>query len=155
MDDVTVEWDVPVDETIDQQQSAQLPTNVTGAIGNLLSFTRPAPPKLKYSQAPYHIPSTLTDTRILVFCLAPAGSKTPTSATIKATTPLGPLAVHIGARPEDYIQGEVVHKMAARALIRDLEDGMGYLLHSLKGTQAVSAAAEVTKQHSTMPRARN
>ena len=143
MDDVTVVWDAPVDELLPQAHTNPI-TNVAGAIGNLLNFTKPSPPKLKYSQAPYHIPSILTDTRFLVFCIAPAGSKTPTSATIKATTPLGPLAVHIGARPEDYIQGEVIHKMAARALIRDLEEGTSYL-HSLKGTQAVSST-QVTKE---------
>jgi hypothetical protein len=38
------------------------------------------------------------------------------------------------ARPEDYIQGEVIHKMAARAVIRDLEEGTSYQ-HSLTGVE--------------------
>lgn len=80
------------------------------------------------------VPPILSDTRFLLFCLAPLGHATPTAATITASTPAGPLAVRVEARPEDYIQGEVIHKMAARAVIRDLEEGTSYM-HTLRGAQ--------------------
>lgn len=134
LNDVTVEWDVPTDETYTEAQPANPASNVLGAIGSLLNFRKPAPPKRYYTQAPFEVPPILTSTRFLVFCLAPLGHKTPTSATIKARTPAGPLAVHLTARPEDYIQGDVIHKMAARAAIRDLEEGTSYQ-HSLVGKQ--------------------
>jgi hypothetical protein len=52
--------------------------------------------------------------------------KTPTSVTIRANTPAGLLAVHLQARAEDCIQCEMIHKMAARTAIRDLEDSTSY-----------------------------
>jgi hypothetical protein len=51
------------------------------------------------------------------------------SITIKASTALGPLAVHLAAKPEEFITGDTIHKMAARALIADLESGNS-LLHA-------------------------
>ena len=39
--------------------------------GNLLNFKKPPPPKRTYGQAPFNIPSIITDTRFLVFCLLP------------------------------------------------------------------------------------
>ena len=135
LDEVAVEWDVPVDAT--QVDAAPIPnasSNVAGAIGNLLNFRKPPAPKRVYTQAPFNVPSILSGSRFLIFCISPPGQRTPTAATIKASTPVGPLAVRLEARPEDYIQGEVIHKMAARAAIRDLENGTSYQ-HSLRGVQ--------------------
>ena len=135
LNDVVVEWDVPVDATfVDGAQPVNPPSDVAGALGSLLNFRKPAPPKRYYTAAPFQVPPILTDTRFLLFCIAPLGQATPTSATIRANTPAGPLAVRLAARPEDYIQGEVIHKMAARAAIRDLEEGTSYQ-HSLTGVQ--------------------
>ena len=137
LDEVAVEWDVPVDATVVEHHSGSLVTtvsNVAGAIGNLLNFRKPPAPKRVYTQAPFNVPSILSGSRFLIFCIAPLGQRTPTAATIKASTPVGPLAVRLEARPEDYIQGEVIHKMAARAAIRDLENGTSYQ-HSLRGVQ--------------------
>ena len=125
MNDVEVDWDVPIEET-HQEPHANIASNVAGAIGSLLNFRKPPPPKRFYSQAPFHIPPIVTGTRFVLYCIAPLGHKTPTSATIRARTPLGPLAVKLEARHEDFIQGDVIHKMAARAVIRDLQDGTSY-----------------------------
>jgi hypothetical protein len=126
LNDVTVEWDVPIDETQPVAPTANPAPNVMGAIGSLLNFRKPAAPTRYYTQAPFNVPSIITGSRFVVYCMAPLGHKTPTSATIRANTPVGPLAVHLQARAEDFIQGEVIHKMAARAAIRDLEDGTSY-----------------------------
>ncbi len=134
LNDVSVAWDVPIDATQPQVHVHNPVSNVAGAIGNLLNFRKPAPPKRYYTQAPFNVPPILTGTRFLIFCIAPVSHATPTAATITARTPLGPLAIHLAARPEDYIQGEVIHKMAARAAIRDFEDGTSYQ-HSLTGVQ--------------------
>jgi hypothetical protein len=69
--------------------------------------------------------SLISGARFLIFCLADGKGKTPLAATIKAKSPAGLLAVRVEARPEDFITGSVLHKMAARAVIRDLETGTG------------------------------
>ena len=94
LNDVTVEWDVPIDAT-HQEPAHNIASNVAGAIGNLLSFRKPPPPTRYYTQAPFNVPPILSGNRFLVFCIAPVGHRTPTSATITARTPVGPLAVKL------------------------------------------------------------
>ena len=149
MNEVTVEWDVPMD-ALSPQSASETPaaprvsplqsmaSNVTGAVGSLLSFKKPPPPKREYYQAPFVVPPVLNETRFLIFCMAKPGAQTPTAGTIKATTPVGPLAVRLEANAADYITGDLIHKMAARYMIRDLEEGTSYL-HSLKGTASVTS----------------
>ena len=69
------------------------------------------------------IPPIVDGARFLVFHTAEPGAPTPTAAVVTAHTPTGQYTVRLTVRPQDYIQGESIHKLAARNAIRDLEDG--------------------------------
>ena len=99
-------------------------------MGSLLGYFKPrADPKVGrgFAQSPFHVPPIFDGSRFLVFALINAGCTAPTSVTIKAQTPDGPLAVRLDVGAKDRIEGRVIQSMAARALIRDLDDGVSWL----------------------------
>ena len=55
--EVRVEWDVPVDATVNP------PSNVAGALGSLLSFKKPPPPTRVYADAPFQVWRAVDDRR--------------------------------------------------------------------------------------------
>eukprot|EP00042_Codosiga_hollandica_P058189 m.873868 g.873868 ORF g.873868 m.873868 type:complete len:910 (+) comp59792_c0_seq2:158-2887(+) len=141
MDDVKVEWEFPLEGPPAPPAATTQPA-VPGAIGSLLNFQAPSASRPELQQTPFRVPSILTGTRFLIFFLAKADAPAPTAVTITARTPLGPLAVHLKANPSDYIQGELIHTLAARHLIRDFEEGTSYM-HAREGPHRPSAQAVV------------
>ena len=88
------------------------------ALGSLLKKPRAAPDTC--FQTPAAVPHVLTGTRFLVLGLAPDRQHAPTAVMVRASTPVGVLAVRVPAQG-DVVKGTVLHCLAARSRIRDLE----------------------------------
>ena len=58
----------------------------------------------------------------MVYALLPAGSALPTSATLSATSPVGPLTVKLPLDQSHYESGRLIHRLAAKKLIQELQD---------------------------------
>ena len=114
LNNVTVAWD-------GKAESKSLLGTLGRAVGSL--FTKSA--HRAAQQAPYIIPPVLTGTRFLLFYISPQAA--PKHVTVTAQTTVGPLAVRVEAKPGEVVEGTVLHCMAARMLIRDLENGTSYL----------------------------
>jgi len=57
-----------------------------------------------------------------VYALLPSGSALPTSATLRATSPVGPLTVKLPLDQSRYESGRLIHRLAAKKLIQELQD---------------------------------
>ena len=101
---------------------------VEGAVGSLLGF-RKADKSHNSSlvQAPYQVPPVFSGNRFMIFAMCPAGTVPPKKVTVRAQTPAGLLAVQLAVAEEDVFSGHALHALAARTLIRDLEEGCSYL----------------------------
>ena len=73
------------------------------------------------TQVPSVIPPVISGSCFCVHLLIPAGVPLPERVVVAARTTLGPRAVELHANNDDHIFGEVLHKIAANARIRDLE----------------------------------
>jgi len=133
-----------------QQPHQPAPKSVFGAfasgiVGSLLDFDartpEPEDPAVKagIARAPMHAPPVFSGSRYLSYCIVEQGATPPTSAHITATTPAGPIDVRIAITSADTVQGSTIHKLAARAMVRDLEDGRSWLGATGK-TDTVNAA---------------
>lgn len=156
LSDVTIEWEgaigappaygapsssdasaQPAGET--RASDGDAPASVFGAfapsaVGSLLNFsarttaTPPNPAVVEgYARAPFNTPPIFTGERFLSYCLVEAQGVAPSAVHITAKTPVGDLDVRLPVNAADMVQGSVVHAMAARALIQDLEDGRSWL----------------------------
>eukprot|EP00898_Chlorokybus_atmophyticus_P002678 jgi/Chlat1/3410/Chrsp23S03738 len=106
---------------------------------SLLGFFKPKPPSEQapnpppasnsaVKQAPFSVPPVFSNTRFLVYAFFKPGTALPSAVTITAQTPNdGPLVVTLPAEPNNTYRGNIVHRMAARALIRDFEEGSSHL----------------------------
>jgi hypothetical protein len=73
-------------------------------------------------QAPFVVPPVISGSRFVVYCMLAPGSTPPTNVVIRANTPDGPLAVDLAVTPDSVLHdSDVLHTLAARALIQDLE----------------------------------
>ncbi|EUC33829.1 hypothetical protein COCCADRAFT_94986 [Bipolaris zeicola 26-R-13] len=88
----------------------------------------PTLPIPKILQAPQMIPSLFPFHRTSIYLLlgpsAPQG--TPTSLTLRGTSPQGPLELVIPIQPLAH-PGETIHQLAAKKAISELEQGRGWL----------------------------
>ena len=119
--DVTVVWN-GVTEDEEPGLEPLLETKPT-----LLGYMKPKAesPGTKLSafgQAPTRIPPIYDGTRLLVYRLFKPESLTPKCVTITAQTPDGPLAVEIPIDEKCFSAGNLVHQLAARKRIQDLEE---------------------------------
>lgn len=69
---------------------------------------------------------------------SPAAGRTPTSVVLRGTSAHGPLELEIPVKlaAENEGKGETVHQLAARAAIRELEEGRGWLSEAVDPTGA-------------------
>ncbi len=63
----------------------------------------------------------LSHSRFIAYCLALPGAEAPVAAEITASTPIGPLAVRLTPKEDEFLNGELLHTMAAKARIQELE----------------------------------
>eukprot|EP00121_Abeoforma_whisleri_P016571 Awhi_evm1s15201 len=132
LSDVEIDWGVKpkAKETV-PATAAEAPMKKT-----LLGYKKPNAVKTiqqqpnvvqPLQQAPYKTPPILSNTRFLSYLILRPDEPTPTKVTIKANTPDGPLEVELDIEEDNKIEGDMVHKMAARNLIRDLEESSSYM----------------------------
>jgi len=121
---VKVTWTGIADDdeaTAGPEQEPEVETKPT-----LLGFMKPSPKIAKklssFGQAPNQIPPIYDGTRLLAFRLFSPESGVPRSVKIEAQTPDGPLSVEIPVDEKSFLNGDFVHKLAARKRIQDLEE---------------------------------
>jgi len=140
--DVTIEWVGAVGGPPSYEAAESAPTTSTSAsggvggllsafapssVGSLLGFSSRTQPPINpadaegFVRAPFHAPPIVTGSRFLSYCLVKKGGKPPTSVRITAKSPVGPLDVSLPVTQADVVQGSLLHTMAARALINDLQ----------------------------------
>jgi hypothetical protein len=83
------------------------------------------------------IPPIFNGERIVVYALLEADESVPSSATLHLETPEGPMDFIVRAVPADIYEGTVIHTLAARSLIHDLEVGCSFM----HGAAAAAGAA--------------
>ena len=76
----------------------------------------------EHCQAPATVPPLYDGSRLLVFRLWGPGTSLADTVTITANTPAGELAESVQLGAEDWVEGEMLHRMFARKMIQDLEE---------------------------------
>ncbi|KAJ3190808.1 hypothetical protein HK101_008351, partial [Irineochytrium annulatum] len=97
----------------------------------------PPPPALepieinrRIQQAPYHVPSLWPGTRFTVYAILDPSVPVPKHVTVTGVSPDGPLNLKVPVSAS--VEGTLVHILAARMLIRDIDDGRSYLKDAMK-----------------------
>eukprot|EP00294_Goniomonas_avonlea_P013028 CAMPEP_0114548258 /NCGR_PEP_ID=MMETSP0114-20121206/4886_1 /TAXON_ID=31324 /ORGANISM="Goniomonas sp, Strain m" /LENGTH=678 /DNA_ID=CAMNT_0001732837 /DNA_START=15 /DNA_END=2048 /DNA_ORIENTATION=- len=115
--DVSIDWGVP-----------PLPAPAASAPKSLLGYRKPDPRSLlRVTQAPHTLPPVFSGTRFTAFALLAPDAPLPREVTVTAQSPDGPLVVTLPVEAAEVYHGDVVHRLAARTLIRDLEEGASHL----------------------------
>eukprot|EP00053_Salpingoeca_punica_P017619 m.170225 g.170225 ORF g.170225 m.170225 type:complete len:908 (+) comp17248_c0_seq19:138-2861(+) len=115
--------------------------------GSLLNYVSPRPTQAGklFVQAPHNVPPVFSGSRFLIYCLLPAGVAPPTKAVVHAHTPDGVLAVELVPTPADFFEGKVLHTLAARELIRDLEEGRSFMHKDGAAAHESAVKAEIVR----------
>ena len=118
-------------------------------IGSLLGYVAHRPgPVSTVLPAPFTAPPVFSGSRYLTFCVVEPGTTTPTAVHVTAETPAGKLDVLVPVEHavSSHSHG-VIHPMAARALIRDLEDCSSWLHAEARPTDVTAdkVKAEITR----------
>ena len=74
-------------------------------------------------QAPECLPPLASGRRFTAYTLFESGDRFPNKVTIQTAGPEGPVAIEVPVEAKESYSGVVIHKMAAKLLIRDLEEG--------------------------------
>lgn len=83
--------------------------------------------------SPFKIPPVFSGESLLIFTMFKAGHVLPKSLSLVANCPTKQTWT-IPLNPDEFLKGEAIHTMAARALVEDLDGGTS-LLHELKADQ--------------------
>ena len=132
--DVVVDWGLPGLDPAGDGANAAGPCAGAGApTTSLLGWFPDQPPPVPSAQpalvprqAPATPPPIFAQSRFSIYCELPKGSPLPQTVTITASTPEGPLELQLPV-PVEAVRGRVAHRLYARALVRDLEEGTSFL----------------------------
>ena len=118
-------------------------------VGSLLGYiAHRRAPVSTLLPAPFTAPPVFSGSRYLAFCLVAPGASAPSAVHVTAETPAGKLDVHVPVEHavSSHPRG-IIHPMAARALIRDLEDGSSWLHAAARPTDVTAdkVKAEITR----------
>jgi hypothetical protein len=80
----------------------------------------------KVQQVPYFIPPIYPGVRFIVYCILEKSIEPRKVITLKATSQDGPMKLDIPLDPVT-LQGSIIHRLAARKLIQDLDDEKSFL----------------------------
>lgn len=110
----------------------------------LLGYRSPALDSAAIRQAPFVAPPVFDGEKFVSYAFFRPGVL-PEKVVITAKSPDGPLTVElpVSSRPEDLFEGDICHRLTARALIRDLEDGSATNTYLLGGWNDVNAKKEI------------
>ena len=90
-------------------------------------------------QAPHFAPPVFNGERFVVFAFFKPEFGVPARVELKGSSDAGPLSFDISLESLPVIQGNTIHSLAARALIRDLEEGTSFMHTMARGDAAISA----------------
>ncbi|KJE94062.1 von Willebrand domain-containing protein [Capsaspora owczarzaki ATCC 30864] len=102
-------------------------------VKSLLGYKKPEPAERPFRQAPFTVPPVFDGSRFLIFAFLKPGVPAPKQVTIHAISPDGPLEVALDVKEEETLEGNTIHRMAARTMIRDLEEGTSFMHQSTGG----------------------
>jgi uncharacterized protein YegL len=106
-------------------------------------------------QTPFHLPPLFSGGRLVVYAFVPKDTKGETIVTLSAATAKGPFSTSVKVNFAETVDGDFICKLAAKSLIRDLEEGRSYL-HDNKGnlltakTDVKKRIIELSVKHSLM-----
>jgi Ca-activated chloride channel family protein len=83
--------------------------------------------RLKVKQAPYNVPPVFAGGRVLVYGLLEAAPSEKTEVTLTAKSPDGPLSFKLPVHWDRAAADKLIGTLAARTMIRDLEEGSSAL----------------------------
>jgi len=93
----------------------QAPSKVSNSIKKFVQFN-------EFNCVFLQCPPVFDGKHLVVYALLPSGSALPTSATLRATSPVGPLTVKLPLDQSQYESGRLIHRLAAKKLIQELQD---------------------------------
>ncbi|CAG8717164.1 3021_t:CDS:2 [Funneliformis mosseae] len=100
---------------------------------------------IKVQQAPYSIPPIYPGVRFVVYCILEKDIEPRQVITLDATSQDGPMKLDISLDPVT-LQGLKIHRLAARKLIQDLDDGNSFL-HKHPKNSGKHIPASLVKEH--------
>ncbi|CAI2176312.1 14303_t:CDS:2 [Funneliformis geosporum] len=100
---------------------------------------------IKIRQAPYLIPPIYPGVRFIVYCILEKNIEPCQAITLNATSQDGPMKLDISLDPVT-LQGSKIHRLAARKLIQDLDDGKSFL-HKHPENSGKHIPASLVKEH--------
>ncbi|CAB4410786.1 unnamed protein product [Rhizophagus irregularis] len=99
----------------------------------------------KVQQAPYFIPPIYPGVRFIVYCILEKNIEPCKVITLKATSQDGPMKLDIPLDPVT-LQGSIIHRLAVRKLIQDLDDEKSFLHKNPKNAgKNISAKEYIVK----------
>ncbi|PKC09377.1 hypothetical protein RhiirA5_398758 [Rhizophagus irregularis] len=113
-----------LESTKDEEPDMMQDINFTS--DNVSSSTSDIFIDFKVQQVPYFIPPIYPDVRFIVYCILEKNIEPCKVITLKATSQDGPMKFDIPLDPVT-LQGSIIHRLAARKLIQDLDDKTSFL----------------------------
>jgi len=100
-------------------------------------------------QTPFCPPPVIDGMHFLVYAIYGKENELPPQVVILADSPTGPLRMEIPVEPERTITGNLLHTMAARSMIRDLEEGRSWLQQTGYSRSSTEVRNEVVRLGTT------
>ncbi|PKY49313.1 VIT-domain-containing protein [Rhizophagus irregularis] len=113
-----------LESTKDKEPDMKQDINFTS--DNVSSSTSDIFIDFKVQQVPYFIPPIYPGVRFIVYCILEKNIEPCKVITLKATSQDGPMKLDIPLDPVT-LQGSIIHRLAARKLIQDLDDETSFL----------------------------
>ncbi|CAB4431833.1 unnamed protein product [Rhizophagus irregularis] len=113
-----------LESTKDKEPDMKQDINFTS--DNVSSSTSDIFIDFKVQQVPYFIPPIYPGVRFIVYCILEKNIEPCKVITLKATSQDGPMKFDIPLDPVT-LQGSIIHRLAARKLIQDLDDETSFL----------------------------
>jgi hypothetical protein len=109
------------------------------------------------TQTPYHCPPLFNGGTIVFYGFLPKGSLGTHNVTLHAKTSTGPFSTTVALNFDQAMEGDSVVKLAARSLIRDLQDARSYmhddkchLLPKYTASSVTDAIVKTSLEHQVM-----
>ncbi len=129
LNDVSFKWLYPADNEAEPPVAVQTPsvfppiltgTRFVAYCKWLFRADNEAEPPVVI-QTPSVLPPILTGTRFVAYCMWPPGAVLPESLEVSATTATESINMQLSISSREILRGDLLHKLAARSRIADLE----------------------------------
>ncbi|CAG8558080.1 9226_t:CDS:10 [Funneliformis caledonium] len=149
--DYKITWtDVDFSESTEKEVTSMVEDKPIISLYSDKTEPPPSPPSniftdIKVQQAPYSIPPIYPGVRFVVYCILEKDIEPRQVITLDATSQDGPMKLDISLDPVT-LQGLKIHRLAARKLIQDLDDGNSFL-HKHPKNSGKHIPASLVKDH--------